>query len=86
MEAWLNETPVLVHRECEVTLEHCLAAQGGLYFDSEAEFKGTLDFLLAHPEIAVQLGRNGRNYVEASYGWDKLVMRLIDSLESWLIA
>lgn len=83
MEAWRQATPVLVHGECGVTLEHCLAAQGGLYFADLAEFKEVLDFLLANPEIAAQLGRNGCNYVETNYSWDRVVKKLTDSLASW---
>ncbi|HXV96848.1 MAG TPA: glycosyltransferase family 4 protein, partial [Anaerolineae bacterium] len=67
LEAWLHNTPVLVHRRCQVTLEHCLAAQGGLYFRDEFEFMAALDFFLANPNTAKQMGINGRNYVEANY-------------------
>ncbi|MBI1880516.1 MAG: glycosyltransferase family 4 protein [Chloroflexi bacterium] len=85
MEAWLHETPVLVHGECPVTLEHCLTAQGGLYFRDKLEFAGALDFLLTQPEAATQLGRNGRAYVEANYNWAGLIKKLSDTLAAWRV-
>lgn len=85
LEAWLSETPVLVHGECQVTLEHCLSAQGGLYFRDNLEFMEGLNFLLTHPNIANQMGINGRNYVRANYDWNKVIKKLVDSLEAWLV-
>jgi glycosyltransferase involved in cell wall biosynthesis len=85
LEAWLHNTSVLVHRHCQVTLEHCLAAQGGLYFRDEFEFMAALDFILAHPNTANQMGLNGRNYVKANYEWDKVINKLVAALESWLV-
>jgi glycosyltransferase involved in cell wall biosynthesis len=85
MEAWVNETPVLVHRACQVTMEHCLAAQGGLYFGDEFEFKEALDFLLTHPDTTTQLGQNGRNYVETNYSWSQVMTKLAKALEAWRV-
>lgn len=86
MEAWLQETPVLVHGKCQVTLEHCRAAQGGLWFQDNFEFREVMDFLLAHPDLAQQMGRNGRGYVDTHYGWDKVLQKLEDTLEAWRAA
>ena len=83
MEAWLHEKPVLVHGDCPVTLEHCLAAQAGLYFRDTFEFQGALNFLLAHSDVSRQMGQNGRAYVEANYTWDKVMGKLTEALEGW---
>jgi hypothetical protein len=44
-----------------------------------------LDFILAHPNTANQMGLNGRNYVKANYEWDKVINKLVAALESWLV-
>jgi len=85
MEAWLQETPVLVHHTCQVTLEHCLAAQGGLYFRDNFEFMEVLDFLLANPNLARHMGLKGKRYVEANYDWHQLIGRLVDTLTAWRV-
>jgi glycosyltransferase involved in cell wall biosynthesis len=83
LEAWLQQTPVLVHRDCQVTLEHCLLAQGGLYFQDNVEFAGALDYFVAYPDAARHMGLNGKNYVETYYNWDQLVKKLMQTLVSW---
>ena len=73
MESWLAETPVLVNGRCEVTQEHCQRSNGGLYFSNYDEFAATVDYLVAHPDIARQMGRNGRRYVLENYQWPTIV-------------
>ena len=43
MEAWLAGTPALVHGRCAVTRDHCLASNGGLFFEDYFEFVEALD-------------------------------------------
>jgi glycosyltransferase involved in cell wall biosynthesis len=75
MESWLAGTPVLVHGECAVTREHCVQANGGLYFTNYREFAATVDYLLANRETAVTLGQQGRQYVLKNYQWDAVIDR-----------
>lgn len=75
MESWLAGTPALVHADCAVTREHCLRANGGLYFANYPEFAATLNYLLDHPATAAQMGRQGRDYVLANYPWDVIIPR-----------
>ncbi len=75
MDSWVAGRPVLVHGDCAVTREQCLKANGGLYFHDAAEFAGALNYLLAHPNIADRLGRQGRRHVLANYHWDLVVER-----------
>ncbi len=86
MEAWLQGTPVLVHGKCQVTLGHCRAAQGGLWFQDSFEFREALDFLLTHPDLGARMGRNGRDYVQTNYTWDIVLGKLEETLESWQAA
>jgi glycosyltransferase involved in cell wall biosynthesis len=75
MESWLAQTPSLVHGQCAVTLEHSRRSNGGLYFNNYDEFAATLTYLLDHPQLAQQLGRQGRRYVLHNYAWDVIVPR-----------
>lgn len=70
MESWVAGTPVLVHADCAVTVEHCRKANGGLYFRNYEEFAACLDLLLARPDLHRRLGQQGRAYVLAHYTWD----------------
>ena len=46
-----------------------------------ADFALTLDYLQTHPDARQQLGRNGRDYVEANYAWDRVMERLLAAVE-----
>jgi glycosyltransferase involved in cell wall biosynthesis len=83
MEAWLAETPVLVHEQCAATREHCLASSGGLCFSSFTDFIGCLDFVRANHEHARRMAQNGRRYVLANYTWDRVVQKYQRALERW---
>ena len=83
LEAWLQETPILVHRDCQVTLEHCLSAQGGLYFQDDLEFGEVLNTILTQPNLARQMGINGKHYVQTNYSWDGVIKKLVGTLTSW---
>jgi len=80
MEAWLQETPVLVHADCPVTVHHCLRSNGGLYFRDYWEFEGCLSYLLDNPEVRRKMGRLGRRYVERNCRWERVVDRLVEAV------
>ncbi len=75
MEAWVANTPSLVHGDCAVTREHCVRSNGGLYFTNYVEFEACLDVLLDRPSLRIALGQNGRKYVLENYRWDIIVER-----------
>jgi glycosyltransferase involved in cell wall biosynthesis len=83
MESWLAARPVLVHERCAVTRDHCLASNGGLYFDSFTDFLGCLDYLQENAERASRMARNGRQYVLANYSWDRIVKKYLHALHGW---
>jgi len=85
LEAWNRGLPALVNRRCAVLEGQVLRSDGGLYYQSAAEFAGALDYLLAHPDVARQLGAQGRAYVEREYRWPT-VMRKIEALLSEVAA
>ena len=73
MESWVAETPVLVNGKCAVTRDFAVQAQGGLPYESYAEFEGCLSYLLSHPEVAAQMGKHGRSFVLQHFAWDVVV-------------
>ncbi len=81
LEALAQGTPILAHGANDVTRYHCLAGNCGLYFYGYADFALTVDYLQTHPDARQQLGRNGRDYVEANYTWDKVMQRLLAAVE-----
>lgn len=89
MEAWLLGAPVLVHADCPVTLEHCLASDGGLAFSDYFEFAEAVDLLLTDPELRQRLAANGRRYVLERYHWDRITanfLRVFETLGARLAA
>lgn len=83
MEAWQASRPVLVHGDCEVTRDHVLRSNGGLYYASPDEFVGALNWLLSHPLECAQLGRQGREYVRREYAWPIVLERFRRTLQTW---
>ncbi len=84
MEAWLQKTPILVHNKCEVTKEHCLKSNGGLYFDNYEEFEACVKYYLKNPENRERLGENGYQYVLSNFTWDKIMTSFSDFIKSIL--
>jgi glycosyltransferase involved in cell wall biosynthesis len=72
MEAWLAGAPSLVHGRCAVTRDHCLASNGGLFFEDYFEFAEALDLLARDEALRRQMGEAGRAYVLANYTWDRV--------------
>jgi glycosyltransferase involved in cell wall biosynthesis len=83
MEAWLTGTPALVVAECEVTREHCLDANGGLYFSNAREFAEEVEWLRHHPAPRRIMGGYGRRYVLERFNWDAIVHSYIEALAGW---
>lgn len=79
LEAWNHSTPVIVNGRCAVLKGQVLRADGGLYYQTAMEFAGALDYVLARPNAATQLGAQGRAYVDRNYRWPT-VMAKIDTL------
>jgi glycosyltransferase involved in cell wall biosynthesis len=84
MEAWLQETPVLVNGRCAVTSHHVTLSNGGLCFEDAVEFAAEVDYLRRHRSEARELGRQGRQYVVENYTWDRVLVRFEDALRDTL--
>jgi glycosyltransferase involved in cell wall biosynthesis len=75
MEAWLAETPCLVHEHCAVTREHVVKSGGGLFFSSYGSFECCVNHILKSPEQAATMGHFGRRYVLENFTWSHIVDR-----------
>ena len=51
-------------------------AYGGLYYGNAVEFMAGLDYLLEHPDVAAQLGRQGLAYVDRQYRWPVVIGKI----------
>lgn len=80
MEAWISQTPVLVHSDCAVTREFCELSGGGLHFRTLEEFIGCLNWLHDQPDQAQEMARAGAAYVRHQFNWDTVLARLLQFL------
>ncbi len=76
LEAWNHGLPALVNARCKVLRGQVERADGGLYYGNAIEFIAGLDYLLARPEDARQLGRQGLAYVEREYRWPVVIAKV----------
>jgi glycosyltransferase involved in cell wall biosynthesis len=86
LEAWMHGRPALVNGRCKALKGQVGRGEGGLYYDNAAEFREALGYLLANPEIATQLGRQGRAYAQREYAWPVVMERLEAFLQDRLAA
>lgn len=79
LEAWNHACPVLVNARCAVLKGQTRRADGGLHYQDYDEFAHALEYLLAYPDLARQLGRQGLDYVNREYRWPRVIAK-IDNL------
>jgi len=77
MESWSVGRPVLVHAGCAVTVDHCRASHGGLFFAGYAEFSAAVRWLSEHPAEAAAMGAQGARYVQANFTWERVIAKLM---------
>lgn len=73
LEAFKCGKPVLVNGKSDVLKAHCLRSNGGLFYSDYFEFLESMNFLMNNQNLLMDLGENGRNYVEENYNWDDIV-------------
>jgi glycosyltransferase involved in cell wall biosynthesis len=71
-----------VNGRCAVLRGQVTRANGGLYYGTYREFAEALSYVLAHPDEARQLGRQGAAYVDAEYRWPTVMARTEQFLAS----
>lgn len=85
MEAWLQETPVVVSADCAVTSDHVHDSGGGYAVGSPEEFDAALSELLSVPGRCRHLGGLGRDYVLANFTPEKVTARFLDELNRLVV-
>lgn len=83
MESWACRTPVLVHEDCNVTKDHCIKSNGGLYFKNYDEFEEDIHFFIKNPALRDKMGENGRKYVLNNYSWDVVLKKFNYIFSEW---
>jgi len=82
LEAWLAETPALVHAGSDVLRWQCRRSGGGLWFRHYPEFEEELLLLWNDQPLRRQMGRAGRAYVLETYAWTSVEQRLFAALNA----
>ena len=80
LEAWNQGLPALVNGRCAVLHGQVLRANGGLSYRYASDFAASLAYLLAHPDVAERLGRQGLAYIEQEYRWPHVMRKVEDFL------
>jgi glycosyltransferase involved in cell wall biosynthesis len=75
LESLAVGTPVLASAMNDTAVEHCVAANGGLYYANRDEFVAAMRMLMSSPRLRERLGENGRTYVRNNYRWDAVLGR-----------
>jgi len=81
LEAWALGKPVLANGRCDVLKGQCLRSNAGLYYESLAEFIGTLESLERHKWLAGTLGRNGRQFFRENYDWPVIERKYLEMFD-----
>ena len=81
LEGWNHGVSGLVNGHCSVLKGQALRADGALYYHNYDEFARALEYLLDHPDVALQLGRQGLDYVTREYRWPHVVAQIDDLLQ-----
>jgi glycosyltransferase involved in cell wall biosynthesis len=81
LEAWQLGKPVLVNGACEVLRQQCLRSNGGLWYQSYAEFREAALLFMRQPEFRRQVGQSGRAFVEQHYRWDMIETKYLNLAE-----
>ena len=71
LEAWVHDTLVIVNGESAVMRDLCDQSRAGLYYYSKATLQGLMAWSLTHFNESKQLGIMGRQYVQASFDWQR---------------
>lgn len=82
LEAMASRTPVLVHADCEVMVEHCRRSGAGLWLRDGAELVTAVRRLLGDPGLRALLGDRGRRYVEREFSMSAFEQRVLDEFPS----
>jgi len=75
MESWLCDTPVLVHKSCDVTSFWVEKSKGGFWFSNYYEFEQIILHALGNPDILKEMASNGKYFVNKNFNWQVVMKR-----------
>ncbi len=76
LEAWNHARPAIVNGHCRVLKGQARRANGALYYNNYDEFARGVEYLLAEPGAAAQMGRQGLAYIEREYRWPTVMAKV----------
>ncbi len=79
-EAWVQRRPALVQGASTVLRGQAMRSSGAIPYEGYAEFEQAVMMLLEDSDLADELGRNGRKYVEDTYEWSRVLKGFEESL------
>ena len=81
LEAWALGRPVLANGRCDVLKGQCLRSNAGLFYETYAEFVGTLEAIEQNRWLSGSLGRNGRQFFRDNYDWAVIERKYLEMFE-----
>ena len=81
LEAWALGRPVLANGKCDVLKGQCIRSNAGLYYETYAEFLGTLEAMEQNRWLTGTLGRNGRQFFHDRYDWPVIERKYLEMFE-----
>ena len=81
LEAWAVGRAVLANGKCDVLKGQCIRSNAGLYYETYAEFVGTLEAIEQNRWLAGTLGRNGRQFFRDNYEWPVIERKYLEMFE-----
>ena len=79
-EAWVQNRPALVQGASTVLRGQAMRSNGAIPYEGYAEFEQAVMMLFENRELADEMGRNGRKYVENTYEWNHVLHGFEQSL------
>jgi glycosyltransferase involved in cell wall biosynthesis len=80
-EAWVQNRPALVQGASTVLRGQAMRSGGAIPYEGYAEFEQAVMMLLENPELANEMGMNGRKYVEQQYEWNNVISNVETTLK-----
>ena len=81
LEAWALGRAVLANGKCDVLKGQCIRSNAGLYYETYAEFIGTLEAMEENRWLTGTLGRNGRQFFKDHYDWPVIERKYLEMFE-----
>ncbi len=79
-EAWVQNRPALVQGASTVLRGQATRSTGAIPYEGYAQFEQAVMMLVENPDLANEMGRNGRKYVEDTYEWNHVLRGFEESL------